>query len=202
MLTPKKLLLSTLFAAMTCTAAFNAQAKELTVGLAVANLQADFFNQIKQAVEAEGKAKGIKVITVDAQGNSATQVNQIQDRITRQVDALIYIPAGATAAGVPVKPAKAAGIPLVAVDRNAPDAPGDTFIASDSVAAARTLAEYVGKARKAKAKGGVTSVEVEKIDRTDADHAVVTTVTRFGDGSTQTDTGKMRRVNGKWYITM
>lgn len=58
------------------------------------------------------------------------------------------------------------------------------------------------KARKAKAKGGVTSVEVEKIDRTDADHAVVTTVTRFGDGSTQTDTGKMRRVNGKWYITM
>ncbi len=93
MLTPKKLLLSTLFAAITCTGALNAQAKELTVGLAVANLQADFFNQIKQAVEAEGKAKGIKVITVDAQGNSATQVNQIQDLITRQVDALIYIPA-------------------------------------------------------------------------------------------------------------
>ena len=66
MLTPKKLLLSTLFAAITCTGAFNAQAKELTVGLAVANLQADFFNQIKQAVEAEGKAKGIKVI--DARG--------------------------------------------------------------------------------------------------------------------------------------
>ena len=37
MLTPKKLLLSTLFAAITCTGALNAQAKELTVGLAVAN---------------------------------------------------------------------------------------------------------------------------------------------------------------------
>lgn len=58
------------------------------------------------------------------------------------------------------------------------------------------------KARKAKAKGGVTSVEVEKVDQTDADHAVVTTVTRFGDGSTQTDTGKVRRIDGKWYITM
>lgn len=58
------------------------------------------------------------------------------------------------------------------------------------------------KARKAKAKGGVTSVEVEKIDKTDADHAVVTTVTRFGNGSTQTDTGKVRRIDGKWYITM
>lgn len=59
-----------------------------------------------------------------------------------------------------------------------------------------------GKALKAKAKGGVTSVEVEKIDKTDADHAVVTTVTHFGDGSTQTDTGKVRKVDGKWYITM
>ncbi|MET3435551.1 DUF4878 domain-containing protein [Sphingomonas sp. 1185] len=58
------------------------------------------------------------------------------------------------------------------------------------------------KAMKARAKGGVTSVEVEKVDETDGDHAVVTTVTRFGDGSTQTDTGKVRRIDGKWYITM
>lgn len=58
------------------------------------------------------------------------------------------------------------------------------------------------RARKAKAKGGVTSVRVEKVDQTDGDHAVVTTVTRFGDGSTQTDTDKVRRVDGKWYITM
>lgn len=145
MFAPKKLLLGSLFAAVTLATTGQAWAEKLTVGLAVANLQADFFNQIKQSVEAAGKEKGIKVITVDAQGNSATQVSQVQDLITRKIDALIYIPAGATAAGVPVKAAKAAGIPVIAVDRNAPDAPGDTFIASDSVAAARTLAEYVGK---------------------------------------------------------
>ena len=74
--------------------------------MAVANLQADFFNQIKQSVEREAKAKGVKVITVDAKGDAATQVSQIQDLITRGVDALIYIPAGATAAGVPVKAAQ------------------------------------------------------------------------------------------------
>ena len=145
MFSPKKLLLATALAAATLSAAGTTWAKDLTIGLAVANLQADFFNQIKQSVEAEGKAKGIKVITVDAQGNSSTQVSQIEDLITRQIDVLIYIPAGATAAGVPVKAAKAAGIPVIAVDRNAPDAPGDTFIASDSVAGAKTLAEYVGK---------------------------------------------------------
>ncbi|OPA88636.1 sugar ABC transporter substrate-binding protein [Pseudomonas fluorescens] len=145
MFSPKKLLIATALAAAALTAAGTTWAKDLTIGLAVANLQADFFNQIKQSVEAEGKAKGIKVITVDAQGNSSTQVSQIEDLITRQIDVLIYIPAGATAAGVPVKAAKAAGIPVIAVDRNAPDAPGDTFIASDSVAGAKTLAEYVGK---------------------------------------------------------
>src|SRR5918911_3116505 len=76
-----------------------------TVGLAVANLQADFFNQIKQSVDAEAKAKGVKLIVADAKGDAATQVDQIQDMITRGVNALIYIPAGATAAGVPVKAA-------------------------------------------------------------------------------------------------
>src|SRR5260221_13228821 len=71
--------------------------------------------------------------------------------ITRGVNAIIYIPAGATAAGVPVKAAKAAKISVVNVDRNAPDAPGDTFIATDSVGAAKTLGEYVCKVTGGKA---------------------------------------------------
>ncbi len=124
-------------------AAVPAQAEE--IGLAVANLQANFFNQIKQSVEAEAKTKGVTVDTEDAHGDSATQVSQIQDLITKGIKALIYIPAGATAAGVPVRSAHAAHIPVVAVDRNAPDAPGDTFIATDSVSAARTLGDYVCK---------------------------------------------------------
>ena len=116
-----------------------------TIGLAVANLQADFFNQIKQSVEAAAKQKGVKVITVDAHGDSATQVNQIQDLITRGVKAIIYIPAGATAAGVPVRAAEQAHIPVIAVDRNPPDAPANTFIATNSVQAADTLGNYACK---------------------------------------------------------
>jgi ribose transport system substrate-binding protein len=124
-------------------AAAPAHAQE--VGLSVANLQANFFNQIKQSVEADAKGRGVTVDTADAHGDSATQVNQIQDMITKGVKALIYIPAGATAAGVPVRAAHDAKIPVVAVDRNAADAPGDTFIATDSVAAAHELGDYVCK---------------------------------------------------------
>ena len=155
--------------------------KEKTVGLAVANLQADFFNQIKQSVEREAKAKGVKVITVDAKGDAATQVSQIQDLITRGVDALIYIPAGATAAGVPVKAAQDAKIPVVAVDRNAPDAPGDTFIATDSVAAARTLGEYVGKVTQGKGKVAIIQGQVGTTPEQDRDKGFNEALSKFPD---------------------
>lgn len=123
-----------------------ASAKEIKkVGLAVANLQANFFNQIKQSVEAYAKDKGIEVVTVDAKGDSATQVSQVQDLLTQGIDALIYIPAGATAAAVPTKAAKAAGVPVINVDRNADGAPGDTFIATDSVSSAKQVCDYISK---------------------------------------------------------
>lgn len=136
------LVLSLVFA-MSTTAVFAGE-KKFVIGLAVSNLQADFFNQIKQAAEDEGKVQNVDVVTVDAKGDATSQVNQIQDLLTREVDALIYLPAGATAASVPIREARAAGVPVVCVDRN-PDTPGDTFIATDSVAAAKDLGEWVVK---------------------------------------------------------
>ncbi len=123
---------------------FDASAAEVKkIGLAVANLQANFFNQIKQSVEAYAGGKGIEVITVDAKGDSATQVSQVQDLLTQNIDAFIYIPAGAAAATVPARLAKAAGVPVINVDRNADGEPGDTFIASDSVASAYNVCKYI-----------------------------------------------------------
>jgi len=164
-------LVATLVASLSFGASLSsiAQSKDVTIGLAVANLQADFFNQIKQSVEAEAKAKGVTVITVDAKGDSATQVSQVQDLITRGVKALIYIPAGATAAGVPVKAAKAANIPVICVDRTPPDAPGDTFIATDSVSAAKTLGEYVGKITSGKGKIGILQGQLGTTPEQDRD---------------------------------
>lgn len=137
----KQLVVAAGVAAMLASPAAYAQEKK--IGLAVANLQAEFFNMIKQSVEAYGKEKGYKVITVDAKGDATTQVNQIQDLITQKIDALIYIPAGATAAAVPVKAARAAGIPVINVDRQADGAPGDTFIRGESIVATKDLGELV-----------------------------------------------------------
>lgn len=135
-------------------------AGDKTIGLAVANLQANFFNQIRQAVEAAAAEQNVKVVVADAAGDSEKQVSQIQDLITQGVDALIYIPAGATAATVPVREAKAAGIPVVTVDRNPDGAPGDTFIATDSVAAAKELGEWVVEQTQGEGKLGVIQGQI------------------------------------------
>src|ERR1700693_5320306 len=64
----RKLSLLSAVAAIALLPPLGADAKDAkVVGLAVANLQANFFNQIKESVEAAGAEKGVKVITVDAQ---------------------------------------------------------------------------------------------------------------------------------------
>lgn len=103
------------------------------IGLAVPNLQADFFNQIKLGVENYAAALGIEVITVDAKGDTATQVSQVQDLLTQGIDAFIYIPAGAAAATVPTRLARAEGIPVINVDREPDGEPGDTVIYGENV---------------------------------------------------------------------
>ncbi|SNT36435.1 substrate-binding domain-containing protein [Tropicimonas sediminicola] len=103
------------------------------IGLAVPNLQADFFNQIKLGVENYAASLGIEVITVDAKGDTNTQVSQVQDLLTQGIDAFIYIPAGAAAAAVPTRLARAEGIPVINVDREPEGEPGDTVIYGENV---------------------------------------------------------------------
>lgn len=113
------------------------------IGLAVPNLQADFFNQIKLGVEGYAAEKGIEVIVVDAKNDTATQVSQVQDLMTQGIDAFIYIPAGAAAAAVPTRLARAEGIPVINVDRSPEGAPGDTFIAGESIESAYEVCNHI-----------------------------------------------------------
>lgn len=113
------------------------------IGLAVPNLQADFFNQIKIGVENYAGEKGIEVVVVDAKNDTNTQVSQVQDLLTQEIDAFIYIPAGAAAAAVPTRLAREAGIPVINVDRFPPDAPGDTFIGGEGVNSSYEVCKYI-----------------------------------------------------------
>jgi ribose transport system substrate-binding protein len=132
----KSIIKSMITAAAFAALASSASAQDVgikKIGLAVPNLQADFFNQIKLGVENYAGSLGIEVITVDAKGDTATQVSQVQDLITQGIDAFIYIPAGAAAAAVPTRLARAEGIPVINVDREPEGEPGDTVIYGENV---------------------------------------------------------------------
>ena len=113
------------------------------IGLAVPNLQADFFNQIKLGVEGYAGKLGIDVIVVDAKNDTATQVSQVQDLITQGIDAFIYIPAGAAAAAVPTRLARAEGIPVINVDREPEGAPGDSVIYGENILSAYQVCSHI-----------------------------------------------------------
>lgn len=141
MKTLKHILLTSAFVAASL--APNAIAEVKKIGLAVPNLQADYFNQIKMGVEKYAAELGIEVITVDAKNDTATQVSQVQDLITQDIDAFIYVPAGAAAATVPTRLAKGAGIPVINVDRFPETEPGNTFIAGESKNSSYEVCKYI-----------------------------------------------------------
>ena len=141
-LTKKALMASAAVAMMALPMSASAEGVK-KIGLAVPNLQADFFNQIKLGVEGYATKLGIEVIVVDAKNDTATQVSQVQDLMTQGIDAFIYIPAGAAAAAVPTRLAQAEGIPVINIDRTPDGAPGDTFIAGESVESAYAVCKHI-----------------------------------------------------------
>lgn len=118
-----------------------------TIGLAVADLTSLFFIAVEDGVKQYAAAHGYKVIVESANDDSNTQVSQVQTLITDRVSALVYVPAGAAAANVPVLDANQAGIPVVAVDREPSSGGGKlvSFIASNSVAASDQLCTWMAK---------------------------------------------------------
>lgn len=139
---PGKALLAATAIALSLPGALAAQEVK-KIGLAVPNLQADFFNQIKLGVENYAKEKGIEVVVVDAKNDTNTQVSQVQDLLTQDIDAFIYIPAGAAAAAVPTRLAREAGIPVINVDRFPEGEPGDTFIGGEGVNSSYEVCSYI-----------------------------------------------------------
>jgi ribose transport system substrate-binding protein len=140
--------------------AANSSDSKVKIGLAVPNQQTPFYVDIRQAAVAEAKKKNAEIVFADAKNDADTQVSQVQDFITQGVDAIIYIPAGSTAATVPVRAAQAADIPIVALDRNPEGAPADTFIATDSIAASEALGDWVIKQTGGKGDLGIVQGQI------------------------------------------
>lgn len=122
---------------------------ELKLGVSLSTTNNPYFVSMDDAISAMAKKNNTKVTISDAQNDSATQLNDVQNFISQGVDAILINPVDSDAVVPAIKAANAAHIPVIAMDRGANGGTVLTTVASDNVKAgqmaAQAVAQLVGK---------------------------------------------------------
>jgi ribose transport system substrate-binding protein len=118
--------------------------KKLKIGLTVPNLSNPFFVAMSKGAKEVASKYNAEVTTVSADQDLAKQTAQIEDFITKKVDLILLSPFDSAGIAGAVSEAKAAGIPVVALDGFA-EGGIDSVVMSDNVQAGKLAAEYLVK---------------------------------------------------------
>lgn len=118
----------------------------IVFGVTLPQLDADGFRVNLDALEAVAEENDVEVLSFSANNAVETQLQQIEDLITRGVDAIIFIPVDAEAMSTGVMRANDAGIPIVAMDRSTTGGELTALVESDNVAHGRVGAELIAEA--------------------------------------------------------
>lgn len=116
--------------------------KNLTIALTVGTLANPFFVSMSKGVEEVGEELGAEVIVESAEYDLAKQTSQIENFITKKVDIILLNAVDTKGIAPAVQQAKAAGIPVIAVDTNA-EGGVDATVTSDNYQAGKLAGEYV-----------------------------------------------------------
>ncbi|MCY8233865.1 ribose ABC transporter substrate-binding protein RbsB [Priestia endophytica] len=117
--------------------------EDIKIGLSVSTLNNPFFVSLKNGVVKEVKKQGMDVVIVDAQNDSAKQVNDVEDLLQQGVDVLLINPTDSAAISTAVQSANNIGIPVVTLDRSADKGKVETLVASDNVKGGEMAADYI-----------------------------------------------------------
>lgn len=109
---------------------------DLTIGVTFPILD-QFLQTVADGMEAKAdEIGGVTLNIVSAEEKTDTQLGQVENFISQKVDAIVVIPVDTDAAAPMTEAAKAAGIPLVYVNRRPSDLPTDgsiPYVGSDSL---------------------------------------------------------------------
>jgi ribose transport system substrate-binding protein len=91
--------------------------QQRTIGFSQVTLQSPFYVALRDAALQEAKARGVKLIFLDANGDVSKQNRDLQDLVTRGVDGVLLNPANPEAVTPSLEALGAQKIPVVTVDR-------------------------------------------------------------------------------------
>jgi ribose transport system substrate-binding protein len=125
-----------------------AQAKKILIGLSQPNVEHPYrVAGVKAAQEWVKKHPEVELIVADGRRDSAKQLADVEDLITRKVSIIVIAPNDAKALAPIGEKAKRAGIPIVTFDRvlAAPEDQVAAHIGSDNIEMGRVAARYIAK---------------------------------------------------------
>ncbi len=130
-----------------------------TFALVNINQQALFFNQINEGAQKAADAAGAKLVIFNANNVPSAQNDAIETYITQKVDGIILVAIDVNGVKPAITAAKAAGIPVVAIDAQIPNGDNVSFIGVDNTKAGEDIgkfyADYVKTEMGGKAKIGI-----------------------------------------------
>jgi ribose transport system substrate-binding protein len=131
--------------------------KQPTIGLSISTLNNPFFVSLRDGAEAEAKAKGINLITVDAEDDPAKQIAGVEDLIQKRIRVLLINPTDSDAVANVVKEAEAAGVKVISLDRRVNGAEVSAHVGSDNATGGKMAANFL--LEKLRDKGNVVELE-------------------------------------------
>lgn len=130
-----------------------------TFALVNINQQALFFNQINEGAQKAADAAGAKLVIFNANNVPSAQNDAIENYTTQKVDGIILVAIDVNGVKPAITAAKAAGIPVIAIDAQIPDGDNISFIGVDNTKAGEDIgkfyADYVKTEMGGKAKIGI-----------------------------------------------
>ncbi len=124
--------------------------KVITLGLSYDSLESAWLVMNHSAVITEAKKRGVEVVSVMAEGDAAKQNVQIENLIARRVNAILCFPKDSSAIVKSIKNCKAAGIPIVMINRPVPGSvqPDAQVIANNKAMGQKVLNAFADRARR------------------------------------------------------
>ena len=141
----KTLLMATVLVSLSG-AAF-ADAKNPKIGFSIDDLRVERWARDRDFFTAAAEKLGAKVYVQSADASEQRQISQIENLISRGVDAIVIVPFNATVLNNAVAEAKKAGIKVISYDRLILNADVDAYISFDNEKVGEMQAEGVLKAQ-------------------------------------------------------
>lgn len=138
-------------------------AEDITVGVSLLNSTHVFFNNIQAAMEEQAAEYGWTLDVQDAAGDANKQLSQVQDFITKGVDAIVIAPTNSAGSKSMIELAEAQNIPVFTMDIKS-DGQAVSHIATDNKKGGELAAQYLVEKILTEKKGTAAVITYSEIE--------------------------------------